>query len=75
MPASLPSIIRGVLTMFPSSCILRPAARVLLDPAGRIVALLRPGPNDISGIAPGVYFAVVLDDRGVPPQKIVIVRP
>jgi hypothetical protein len=29
----------------------------LLDISGRKVLNLRPGPNDVSGLAPGVYFA------------------
>ncbi|MBM3321864.1 hypothetical protein FJY69_00045 [candidate division WOR-3 bacterium] len=34
----------------------RPRVAVLLDAAGRQVAELRPGPNDVSRLSPGVYF-------------------
>jgi hypothetical protein len=30
----------------------------LLDAAGRTVANLHPGANDVSGIVPGVYFVL-----------------
>jgi len=50
------SVIRNVLLLSgaPSS---RPqAASCLLDAAGRKALELRPGANDVSGLAPGVYF-------------------
>lgn len=44
-------------------------AVTLFDPAGRTVVRLAPGPNDVSGLAPGVYFA-----PGTATAKLVI-RP
>jgi YVTN family beta-propeller protein len=74
----LPTIIRGVLALAGD---LRPGTAdraALLDIAGRKVSDLKPGPNDVSGLAPGVYFV-----RGEPqaashkPQavrKVVVTR-
>lgn len=39
------------------------AASVLLNALGRRVLDLRPGPNDVSRLAPGVYFAVTGDSQ------------
>lgn len=49
------SIVRGVLHLSASS-VLRGASGVLLDASGRRVLDLRSGPNDVTGLAPGVYF-------------------
>ncbi|MFO7639406.1 MAG: hypothetical protein R6X14_08995 [bacterium] len=50
--ARLPAVIRGSLFLPPG-----PGTRaVLLDPAGRKVLALAPGENDVSHLAPGVYF-------------------
>ena len=49
------SIVRGVLTWSASIPSLR-ARGALLDITGRKVMALKPGPNDISRVAPGVYF-------------------
>jgi len=46
-----PTIIRGVLYLPRSSSTSR-----LLDISGRSVMALKPGPNDVSRLAPGVYF-------------------
>jgi hypothetical protein len=55
-PGGGPSIVRGVLEM-PEATSRRPQApSVLLDISGREVLNLHPGPNDVSGLAPGVYF-------------------
>ncbi|MFO7650319.1 MAG: YncE family protein [bacterium] len=45
----------------------------LLDASGRKVAELRPGPNDLSRLSPGVYF-VVAGRGAMAPRKAVIVR-
>jgi hypothetical protein len=50
-------IVRGVLVL-PASGVKREASSVLLDISGRKVLDLRPGPNDVSRFAPGVYFVV-----------------
>jgi len=59
------TIVRGVLWLGgagQSQCVGRTGLRdspcaALLDIGGRKVLDLRPGPNDISSLAPGVYFA------------------
>jgi hypothetical protein len=50
-----PTIVRGVL-FAPASGVTRQASNVLLDISGRAVIGLKPGPNDIAGLAPGIYF-------------------
>jgi hypothetical protein len=64
-PAMLagPTVVRGVLVLpasGPSAPLRagseRTACGVLLDAAGRKVADLRTGANDVSGVPPGVYF-------------------
>jgi hypothetical protein len=49
---------------------------VLLDATGRKVLDLRPGPNDVSRLAPGVYFVrqSTFDNRHSPITKVVITR-
>ncbi|MBM3315858.1 hypothetical protein FJY71_08505 [candidate division WOR-3 bacterium] len=49
------TVVRGVLTLLRASSD-KPQAISLLDAAGRKVADLAPGPNDVSRLAPGVYF-------------------
>ncbi len=48
------TVIRGVLNLPVSSFVIRNSS--LVDAAGRRVLDLRPGPNDVSSLAPGVYF-------------------
>lgn len=50
-----PTIIRGVLFL-PEASDHRPQSSSLLDISGRKVLDLGPGPNDVSHLAPGVYF-------------------
>jgi aminopeptidase N len=50
-----PTIVRGVLNLQSEICNLK-SAIVLLDVSGRKVLALHAGPNDISRLAPGVYF-------------------
>ncbi len=65
------TILRGVLWLADagqSQCIGRTGLRdspcaVLLDAAGRKIVSLQPGPNDVSRLAPGVYF--ILQAPGV----------
>jgi DNA-binding beta-propeller fold protein YncE len=49
-----------------------PAA--LLDAAGRVTMLLRPGANDVSHLAPGVYFVRMGDAPGPSDIRKVIVQ-
>jgi hypothetical protein len=52
----MPTVVRGVLVM-PEAIRPEPqASGWLLDAAGRKVAVLHPGANDVSRLAPGVYF-------------------
>ena len=44
----------------------------LLDAAGRCVLDLRPGPNDVRHLSPGVYF--VREGHPGPPARVIIVR-
>jgi len=50
-----PTIVRRVLFL-PEAASRKPPAASLLDVAGRKVIPLRPGANDVSRLAPGVYF-------------------
>jgi hypothetical protein len=48
----------------------------LLDASGRKVMGLAPGPNDVSRLAPGVYFFTE-EDRGQAPgrtRKVLVLR-
>ncbi|MEO0079883.1 MAG: hypothetical protein ABIK44_04315 [candidate division WOR-3 bacterium] len=49
------TIVRGILRL-PASSVERGAPNVLLDITGRKVMELKPGPNNIRHLAPGVYF-------------------
>jgi len=51
-----PSIVRGVLDLAVDSRHRTAFRAELLDAIGRRVAELHPGLNDVSGLAPGVYF-------------------
>jgi hypothetical protein len=68
-----PAVIRGVL-LLPHS--LLTAGCALLSPDGRNVLDLAPGPNDVSHLAPGVYFVCGDEPRGPacprPNRKVVI---
>ncbi len=48
-----PTIVRGSLRLTPAHCI---NSSALVTPAGRTAMILRPGANDLSHLAPGVYF-------------------
>jgi hypothetical protein len=52
--ARVPAVVRGSLRLPPGPG--SPARRSLLDASGRRVLELRPGPNDVRRLAPGVYF-------------------
>ncbi|MFO7650442.1 MAG: hypothetical protein R6X13_03750, partial [bacterium] len=53
-PSPAASVVRNVLNLPVSSFVIRNSS--LVDAAGRRVLDLRPGPNDVSRLAPGVYF-------------------
>jgi hypothetical protein len=48
------------------------ASTALVDASGRIIMSLRPGPNDVSALSPGVYF--VREARAQAVRKIVLTR-
>jgi hypothetical protein len=50
-----PTVVRGVLWLTPATSH-KPQAASLLDAAGRKVAELHAGANDVSRLSPGVYF-------------------
>jgi hypothetical protein len=53
MAKALPTVIRNVLFL-PPSLLAPPSSLLSVD--GRAVMSLRPGANDVRGLAPGVYF-------------------
>ncbi len=57
------SIVRGVLHLPVSSFGFRNSS--LVDAAGRRLLDLSPGPNDVSRLAPGVYFIIQAEGLGV----------
>ncbi|MCX6843046.1 MAG: hypothetical protein NTX53_12280, partial [candidate division WOR-3 bacterium] len=67
----LPTIVRGALYL-PAQGDGRMANGELLDISGRAVMPLRPGPNDVSRLAPGVYF--VLEAQAQAVRKVVVQR-
>jgi YVTN family beta-propeller protein len=52
-PNTGPTIVRGILSL-PPSLLSPPSSLLSID--GRKVLGLRPGPNDVRRLAPGVYF-------------------
>ena len=75
---SIASIVRGVLTL-PRASSDKPQATSLLDAAGRKVADLAPGENDVSRLAPGVYFVREegsrgLGSKGSSMRKVIVTR-
>ena len=78
-PPGIPTQARRLQTLLNRSAPLRsPTDAVLFDATGRRAAVLRPGPNDISHLAPGVYFVREgLGTRGQGPgktRKVVVTR-
>ncbi len=71
--AVVPGIVRQVLHLPPAGLSER-AGAVLLDVVGRKVAELRPGANDVSSLAPGVYFLVTRTAAVGNRQKLLLVR-
>ena len=71
-----PTIVRDVLFLSSARGEGRQASGVLLDAMGRKVAELHAGANDVSGLAPGVYFvrAASRELSAVGCHKVVIQR-
>jgi aminopeptidase N len=69
-----PSIIRGVLNLQSAICNLK-SEIVLMDASGRKVLALRTGPNDVSRLAPGVYFVhSAVGTRHASMSRVVVAR-
>ena len=69
------TIIRSVLFLPEARGEKREARSELLDISGRKVLDLHPGPNDVSRLAPGVYFVhSAIDSRQSPMPRIVVTR-
>jgi aminopeptidase N len=58
-----PTIVRGVFVLPASPRPRVSASPCLLDACGRKVLDLHPGANDVSGLAPGVYFVRAVSSR------------
>jgi hypothetical protein len=67
-----PSLVRGVLMMEDRGRKTEDRAE-LLDASGRRVIVLKPGANDVSRLAPGVYF-VVRGSTLAPRNRVVIAK-
>lgn len=69
-----PTVVRGVLFL-PRSASPRSSTSWLLDISGRKVLELRTGPNDVSYLAPGVYFVHSAgDSRHSALSRVALVR-
>jgi hypothetical protein len=69
-----PSIVRGVLFMTGARDEGQGTRDELLDISGRKVLNLRPGANDVSHLAPGIYFMREVQAQAQAVRKIVIQR-
>ena len=66
------SVVRNVL-LLPGAASLKPqATSCLLDAAGRRALNLHPGANDVSRLAPGVYFVREAQAQAV--RKVMVTR-
>jgi YVTN family beta-propeller protein len=75
-PGSRPAIVRGVLWLSPAASH-KPQAARLLDASGRKVLDLQPDANDVSRLAPGVYFVfegAAGGSREAAAHRVVVVR-
>ena len=70
-PKQLPTVVRGVFSLPGASSHKPQSTSWLLDATGRRVLRLRPGPNDVSRLAPGVYF---VRDEGIGKREESAVR-
>ena len=66
-----PTVVRGTLNLQPAACDLQ-SEIVLLDASGRVVAALHQGANDVSRLAPGVYFVHQLSGARTVAHRVVI---
>jgi len=64
------TIVRGVLFLPVASSVRRDASSELVDISGRRALDLSPGPNDVSGLTPGVYF--VREPSSAAVRKVVL---
>ena len=69
MPNGGPTIVSGVLRLPLSQFTLHSS---LFSLSGQKVMALRPGPNDVSRLAPGVYFVHAARDRAV--RKVLVTK-
>jgi hypothetical protein len=69
-----PTIVRGVLFLPDSPGLRVSASPCLLDASGRKVTALRPGPNDVSALSPGVYFVRERQAQALATRKVVLAR-
>jgi len=72
-PGGMSSVVKGVLRLSPSAD-LKPQAASLLDAAGRKVTELEAGANDVSPLAPGVYFVRKAEAQEQAVRKVVVIR-
>lgn len=72
----LPTIIRCALMFEPANGAVRGSLGELLDVSGRKVLDLKPGANDVSRLAPGVYFVKEAHAQAQPQavRKVVIAK-
>ncbi len=71
------TIVRGAFFL-PGPSDFRPRSASLLDASGRAALILHPGQNDVSRLAPGVYFVVGgtrTGDRTSPAVRRVVIAP
>jgi YVTN family beta-propeller protein len=68
------TVVRGVLFLSGDCPRTGTVPSVLLDASGRKVMLFRPGPNDVSRLAPGVYFVREAQAQAQAVRKVVIQR-
>jgi len=70
-----PTLVRGVLLLGDSPRTGTVPKAILLDISGRKVLDLHPGPNDVSRLAPGVYFVrSTADVRHASTSRVVVTR-
>jgi len=69
----VPTIVRGVLLLSEAAS-RKPQAASLMDATGRKVIELEPGANDVSRLAPGVYFVRRLAGEHPATEKVVLQR-
>jgi hypothetical protein len=77
MPNLSSTVVRGVLLLPEAMCEKREARGELLDISGRGVLNLKPGANDVSRLAPGVYFvrsAASGERSAVAVRKVILQR-